>query len=156
MGKYSSKGLSLNPKRKKKTTKSSHKQRYWKKENKPIDKSKLYEVKGNREELQPYVGEVFIVKGFLTNSYKYSETKRLVNSVILPITKDGKNLYINHGWIRSEKTKDIRHGFKTFRVQVVKYKNLYEGKNKYGIKFLGLEKGPIRRVEKSKKEERED
>jgi hypothetical protein len=141
MGKYSTKGLSLNPKKKKKKTTKTHRQRYWKKENKPIDKTNLYEVKDNREELEPYVGDKFIVKGFLTNTYKYSETKRLVNSVILPITKDGKNLYINHGWIRSEKTLNISHGFKTFEVEIVKYKDLYNGKKKFGIKFLGLVKG---------------
>jgi hypothetical protein len=134
MGKYSTKKVHLNPKKKK--TNKNHKQKYFKKENKKIDKSTLYEVKGSREELKDYVGETFEVKAFLTNTYKYSETKRLLNSVILPIKKDNKNLYINHLWVRSEKVKNVKHGFKTFIVQITEYNNLYseDGSKKYGVK----------------------
>ena len=134
MGKYSTKGLHINPKKKK--VNKSHKQRYWKKENKSIDKTNLYEVQGNRDELAPYVGEVFEVKAFLTNSYKYSETKRLLNSVILPVKKDGKNLYVNHLWVRSSKTQNVKHGYKKLVVKVIEYKDLYQDKPKYGVKIV--------------------
>jgi hypothetical protein len=136
MGKYSTKNVKLNPKKKKKNSKSTHRQKYWKKENKPINKSKLYEVKDNREELAPYVGEVFEAKGFLTNTYKYSETKRLLNSVILPIYKDGKNIYVNHLWVRSEKTKGVSHGFRKLKVKIIEYDNLYNNSKKYGVKII--------------------
>ena len=131
MGKYSTKKVHLNPKKKKPN--KNHKQKYWKKENKSIDKSNLYEVKDNRTELKDYVGRVFKVKAFLTNTFKYNEQKRLLNSVILPIEIDGKKVYVNHLWIRSEKVSSIKHGFRTFKVKIIEYDNLYEGDKKYGV-----------------------
>ena len=135
MGKYSTKGLHFNPKKKKPN--KNHKQKYHKPENKPIDRSKFIEICGNRTELKDYVGEVYEVKCFITNTYKYSEGKRLINSVILPIEKDGKKLYVKHLWTNSEKTGHLDHGFQKIKVEIIEYDNLYEGSKKYGVKYVG-------------------
>jgi hypothetical protein len=135
MGKYSTKKVHLNPKKKKPN--KNHKQKYHKKENKPIDKTNLYEIKGSRDELKEYVGEEFEVKGFLTNTFKYN-TKRLLNSLILPIKVEDKYMYVNHLWVNSEKVKDIKHGFKTFIVKITEYDNLYSDNpddKKYGVRI---------------------
>ncbi len=134
MGKYSTKGLHINPKKKK--TNKNHKQSYFKKENKKVDKSNLFEIKGNREELAPFVGEEVVVDCFLTNSFKYSNTKRLVSSVKLPFKKENKNLYINHVWTKSEKTKNTLHGFKKVKVKIIEYLNQYDRTKKYGVSIL--------------------
>jgi hypothetical protein len=132
--KYSTKKIHFNPKKKRKN--KNHKQHYWKRENKKIDKSKFIEVKGNREELKPFLNKKFKSQGFLTNSYRYDETKRLINSLILPIKIDNKNIYINHVWVNAEKVKNVQHGFKKFIVEIIQYKDLYNNKPKYGIEVL--------------------
>jgi len=134
MGKYSTKKIHFNPK--KKNPNKNHKQTYWKTENKKVDKSQFFEVKGNRTELKDYVDQEFIVKCFLTNSHKYNEGKRLINSLVLPIKIDDKNLYVNHLWVNTNNVKDINHGFKIIKVKITKYKDLYNNKKKYGVKFL--------------------
>ncbi len=128
--------VNINPKKKKPN--KNHKQKYFKPENKKVDKSKFYEIKGNREELKDFVNQEFVVRCFLTNSYKYSEDKRLLNSLILPIKKENKNLYVNHLWVKTERVKNISHGFKTIKVKIIEYDNHYEGSKKYGVKFLEL------------------
>ena len=137
---------SLKNKTGKKKPNKNHKQKYFKAENKKIDKSGLYEIEGNREELAEYVGQIFKVKCFITNTYKYSEGKRLFNSVILPIKKDGKRLYVKHLWTKSENTKHLNHGYKWIEVQIIEYPDLYNNKKKYGIKFLKLSEKPKKRL----------
>ena len=138
MGKYSTKGLHVNPKKKK--TNKNHKQRYFKKENKKIDKSNFYEITGTRDELKNYLNQEFEVQAFITNTYKYSGEKRLLSSVVLPIEKDGKKLYVNHLWVKSERTKNISHGFKKLKVKVVKYKDYYNNSFKYGVRVIEYKK----------------
>ena len=134
MGKYSTKGLHVNPKRKKPN--KNHKQRYFKPENKKIDKSNFYEVTGNREELEPYKGEIFEAKVFVTNTFKYSGEKRLVNSLILPIKYKGKNLYVNHLWMKTEKIGHLSHGYQKIKVKIIEYPDLYNNKKKYGVQYV--------------------
>jgi len=138
MGKYSTKKIHFNPKKKKPN--KNHKQKYFKKENKPIDKTNFYVVNNKREELAPYVGDEFEVYGFVTNSTKYNNQKRLLTSVIFPIFKDGKKLYVSHIWVRTEKTDHVPHGFKTLKVKVIEYPDLYNGGKKYGVKFIKVVK----------------
>jgi hypothetical protein len=133
--KFSTKKVHLNPKKKKPN--KNHKQKYWKKENKKINKENLIEIYSPREELKDYVGEEYDVQGFLTNTYKYN-TRRLVNSIILPIIKDNKKLYIKHAWINKDKVQNISHGYKKFRIKIKKYKDQITNKEKYGIEFIKL------------------
>ena len=126
--------VKLNPKKKKPN--KNHKQKYHKPENKKVNKDNFYEITGNREELKEYKGEEFIARCFLTNTYKYSREKRLINSLVLPIEKNGKKFYVNHLWVKTERVKGISHGFKTIKVKVIEYDNLYDGSKKYGVKFL--------------------
>jgi len=133
--KFSTKKVHFNPKKKKPNT--NHRQRYWKKENKKIDKSHLIQIKSPRKELEEYLGNQYIVQGFLTNTYGY-DTKRLVHSIILPIKKDDKNLYINHAWVSKEETEKVSHGYHKFNIKIIRYKDQKTGDYKYGIEILSL------------------
>jgi len=135
-GKFNLKNAHFNPKKKKPN--KNHKQKYFKKENKPIKKDNLLEIVDNREELKDYVNQEFIAYGFITNTYGYEGTKRLINSIILPIKKNNKKLYIKHAWTKTEKTKNIPHGYHHFKVKIKQYKDLYNNKSKYGIVFISL------------------
>jgi len=136
MGKYSTKGLHLNPKKRKN---KNHHQTYFKKENKKIDKTKLYEVENNRIELKKYLNKTVKAQAFVTNTYGYEGSKRLLNSIILPYNKEGtdKKLYIKHAWALAETVKDIPHGYTNVIVHVIKYKNLIDNTDKYGIEIIG-------------------
>jgi hypothetical protein len=134
--KFNTKKVHFNPKKKKPN--KNHRQHYWKKENKKIDKSKFIEIKGKRSELKGYLGHNVIVEGFLTNTYGYGGLKRLVNSIVLPIKKDDKNLYINHVWIKSSKVSNIQHGYKRFKAKIIEYLDKYTNETKYGLKFIEI------------------
>ena len=136
--KFSIKKVHFNPKKKKPN--KNHKQHYWKKENKKIDKSKYLEIKGNRSELKGYIGHSVIVEGFLTNTYGYGGLKRLVNSIVLPFKHNDKQLYINHAWIKTSKVSNVSHGYKKFKVKIVEYIDKYstDNKKKYGIQLIEI------------------
>ena len=132
--KFSTKKVHFNPKKKKPNT--NHRQRYWKKENKKIDKSNLIDIKSPRKELKPFEGQTFIVQGFLTNTYGYSKTKRLVHNIVLPIEKDGKKFHITHNWVKASKTQNVPHGYRKFKVRIVQYFDKATNKDKYGLKII--------------------
>ena len=108
-----------------------HKQKYWKRENKKIDKSNLIEVQGDRKELAEYKDQELIVEGFVTNTIGFDGTKRLVDSV-----KIGK-YYIKHVWMKMENIGKLKHGYQKLKVKVVEYKNRYTGDSKYGLMYIG-------------------
>lgn len=102
-----------------------------KRENKKIDKSKLTEVVGNRDELKSYVGEVCFVDCFVTNTNGYLGGKRLVNEVYLD------DLYIKHIWMKSENIGNLEHGYQKLKVKVIEYKDYSTNETKYGLKYVG-------------------
>ena len=100
-----------------------------KRENKKVNKENLVEIKGLRTELEPYTGKVIQVEAFITNTYRDTETKRLVNSVRIL----GTPYYINHAWMRTDRIGAAPHGYRKFKVKVVKYEGLITHEDKYGI-----------------------
>jgi len=100
-----------------------------KRENKKINKENLVEITGPRTELKPFVGKVIDVEAFITNTYRDTETKRLVNGVRIL----GTDFYIKHAWMRTERIGAAPHGYRKFRVKVTAYLDLQTGETKYGI-----------------------
>jgi len=124
--------------------KREHKQKYFKRENKKIDKSNLIEITGNREELKEFKDKELTVEGFVTNTIGYSGTKRLVDSV-----KFGK-YYIKHVWLKMENIGKLEHGYQKLKVKVTEYIDPYTNKEKYSLKYVGV-KGKMHFQEKTKK-----
>jgi len=108
-----------------------HKQKYWKKENLKIKKDKFTEINGNREELEPLLGEVIECNVFVTNTIKYNGLKRLITEVKIP----GTNFYISHLWVQEYKVplNKVFHGYKAIKFKVIKYKDIVKGDTKYGL-----------------------
>ncbi len=96
-----------------------------------INKNDFIQVSGNREQLQEYLGQECVVDAFVTNTIGYTGGKRLINEVILD------NLYIPHLWMKTENIGKLNHGYQKLKVKVTKYKDVYTGDNKYGLKYIG-------------------
>ncbi len=120
--------------------KTKMKQKYYKKENKKVNKDNLVEITGNRHQLKDFVGEVLEVQCYVTNSYGFQYSKRLVTEVRIPNT----NLYIKHLWMKRENVAKLQHGYQNLKVKIVEYNNhkFDEDENnytKYGIVYEGEE-----------------
>ena len=113
---------------------SKHTQKYWKKENKKINRDNLTEITGNREQLKDLLGETFLAKCYITNSIAYFNTKRLVTEIQLPI-KDStdKTYYIKHVWCKMENIKLAPHGYDQLKMKVIRYINQETQETKYGL-----------------------
>jgi hypothetical protein len=120
------------------------KQRYFKRENKKIDKTNLIEVTGNREELKNLKDKELTVEAFVTNTIGYGGTKRLVDSV-----KIGK-YYIKHVWLKMENIGKLTHGYQKLKVKVTEYINPYTNEPKYSLQYIG-KKGKMYKDDKLKR-----
>jgi len=115
-----------------------HKQKYFKKENKKINKNKLKEIVGTRVELAPFVEQTLEVECFVTNTIGYQGEKRLVTEVKIP----GTDYFIKHVWFKYENIGKLKHGYQKLKVKVTKYKDYINNQEKYGLKYMG-KKGKV-------------
>jgi len=106
-----------------------------KRENKTINKGRLQEITGNREELKGFVGEVFECDAFVTNTNGYQGDKRLVTEVKIP----GTNYFLKHIWLKRQKIGALPHGYTKLRLMVVGYVDHATNENKYGFKYMGYD-----------------
>lgn len=113
-------------------------QKYYKKENKKINKTNLTEIVGTRIELVPYLGSVIEVECFVTNTLGYRGEKRLVTEVKIPNT----NYFIKHVWFKYENIGKLNHGYQKIKVKVSEYKDHITNEQKYGLKYSGT-KGKV-------------
>ena len=120
----------------------SHKQNYWKKENKKINKKNLVEITGQRLELEPFKGKVLDCYVFVTNTTAYNGNKRLVTEVRIPET----NYYINHLWVQEFNLPldQVAHGYQDLKLKVIEYSNINTGDAKYGVQIAEKNKYKIR------------
>jgi len=120
----------------------SHKQNYWKKENKKINKKNLIEITGQRLELEPYKGKVLDCYVFVTNTTAYNGNKRLVTEVRIPDT----NYYIKHLWVQEFNLPldQVQHGYQDLKLKVIEYSNIETGDAKYGVKIAEKNKYKIK------------
>jgi len=109
------------------------KQKYFKRENKRIDKHKLTEIDGNREELKPYVGQIINCEVFVTNSLGYQGDKRLLTEVRIP----GTQYFVRHLWVKEYNlpVDKIQHGYQKVKLKVISYDDQVTGDKKYGVKI---------------------
>ena len=128
---YRAKMYSRNISKSSKRKNKNHKQKYWKKENKKVDKTNLIEIRGSRSELKEFLGKEIWVEGFITNTYGWDDTRRLLNSVRIL----GTPYYITHVWVRRENLAKARHGFAKLKAKIISYKDHITGADKYGIKI---------------------
>lgn len=116
----------------------SQKQKYYKKENKKINKTDLIEITGARTELQPYLKSELNCSCFVTNTIGYQGEKRLVTEVKIPGTK----FFIKHVWFKYENIGKLKHGYQKLRVKVTEYKDHITQETKYGLQYIG-DKGKV-------------
>ncbi len=100
-----------------------------KRENRKVNHN-LEEVTGNREELADYVNQELYVEGFVTNTFGYMDTKRLVTEVKID------NFFIKHVWFKNENIGNLKHGYQKLKVKVTKYKDQVTQEIKYGLKYI--------------------
>ena len=108
-------------------------QKYFKKENKKVDKTDLIEITGDRTELEPFVGQVLDCDVFLTNSTGYLGDKRLITEVRIPKTP----YFIRHLWVKSINcpVETVPHGYQKIKLKVITYNDQTNGHTKYGVKI---------------------
>jgi len=111
----------------------SHKQKYFKRENKQVNKQNLQEITGERTELEPYLGQTINCEVFVTNSTGYLGDKRLLTEIRIPKT----NYYIKHLWVKEYNMplNQVQHGYKKVDLKVIKYQDQITGHTKYGVKI---------------------
>ena len=109
-----------------------HKQKYFKRENKKVNKENLIEITGTREQLALFEGKVVEVEAYITNTYGYTKSKRLLNEVRIL----GSNFYIKHAWVKAENLAKAEHGYKKLKVEVIPYTDKVTNETKYGVKIV--------------------
>jgi len=111
----------------------THKQKYHKRENKSVNRSKLKEIVGTRDELIPFLGEIINCEVFVTNSLGYQGDKRLLTEVRIPKT----DFYIKHLWVKEYNlpVDKIQHGYQKVKLKVISYNDQVTGVMKYGVKI---------------------
>jgi len=110
-----------------------HKQKYFKRENKQVNKKNLTEIVGTRKELEPYLGQTINCEVFVTNSTGYLGEKRLLTEIRIPKT----TFYIKHLWVKEYNLPidQVQHGYRKVELKVIKYREQITGDTKYGVKI---------------------
>jgi len=96
--------------------------------------SHLVRISGARIELKPFVGKVFTINCFVSNTFGFGN-KRLLTEVVIP--KLG--FYIGHAWVSSSricKEKVDSKYISNLTVRIKKYKDRKTNKNKFGIEVI--------------------
>ena len=110
-----------------------HKQKYFKRENKKVNKDHLQEITGNRNELEPLLGETLECEVFVTNSLGYLGDKRLLTEIRIPES----NWFIKHLWVKEYNLPldKVQHGYRKVKLKVISYKDQKSDDVKYGVKI---------------------